>query len=96
MGHINCSKPTALALALVAVAIPSLAEAGMLERQAGRAIRQAGHWCDAVSRMAVNTKLSLPSRRVVRVTCDDGTRYVRYDLVLRPDNTIASIEVVRP
>jgi hypothetical protein len=96
MGQINCTKFTALSLALAALAIPSLAEAGMLERQAGRAIRQAGHWCDEVSRMAVNTKLSLPSRRVVRVTCDDGTRYVQYDLVLRPDNKIASIETVKP
>lgn len=89
-------KYTILALALAAIAVPSLAQATMLERQAGRAIRHAGHWCGKVSNMAVNDKVSLPSRRVVRVTCDDGTRYVQYDLVMSPDNKIASIEKVTP
>jgi flagellar basal body-associated protein FliL len=89
-------KFTILALALTAIAFPTLAQATMLERQAGRAIRQAGHWCDKVSHMAVNEKQSLPSRRVVRVTCDDGTRYVQYDLTMRPDNKIASIEKAKP
>jgi hypothetical protein len=76
----------------VLVATPALAESPMLERQTGRAIRNAGHWCDQVSHMAVNTKVSTPQRRVVRVTCDDGTRYVQYDLVLDGDNKIASIK----
>lgn len=85
-----------LALTLTAVAFPTLAQAAMLERQAGRAIRQAGHWCDKVSHMAVNKKQSLPSQRVVRVTCDDGTRYVQYDLVMSSDNKITSIEKAKP
>jgi hypothetical protein len=89
-------KLTILALTLTAVAFPTLAQAAMLDRQAGRAIRQAGHWCDKVSHMAVNEKRSLPSRHVVRVTCDDGTRYVQYDLVMTADNKIASIEKAKP
>ncbi|BCP53641.1 hypothetical protein K32_22580 [Kaistia sp. 32K] len=74
------------------VLVPTLASAAMLERQAGRVIRAAGHWCDRVSNLAVNNKVSTPARRVVRVTCDDGTRYVQYDLVLTPDNKVRSIE----
>jgi flagellar basal body-associated protein FliL len=77
------------ALAIMALSMP--ASAAMLERQAGRAIRNAGHWCDRVSNMAVNTKTSTPQRRVVRVTCDDGTRYVQYDLVLGADDKVTSI-----
>lgn len=73
-------------------AASTLANAAILERQAGRAIRNAGHWCDRVSNIAVNDKVSTPARRVVRVTCDDGTRYVQYDLVLTPDNKVQSIE----
>jgi len=78
-------------LALAVMMIPPSANAAMLERQAGRAIRNAGHWCDRVSHMAVNTRLSTPDRRVVRVTCDDGTRYVEYDLVLDADDRVTSI-----
>jgi len=85
-----------LGLALAIVAVPTLAQATVLERQTGRAIRQAGHWCDRVSHMAVNQKVSVPTRRVVRVTCDDGTRYVQYDLIMKQDNTIASIEKAKP
>lgn len=77
--------------AIVIMMIPLSASAAMLERQTGRAIRNAGHWCDRVSHMAVNTKVSTPQRRVVRVTCDDGTRYVQYDLVLGADDKITSI-----
>lgn len=77
--------------AIVIMMIPLSANAAMLERQTGRAIRNAGHWCDRVSHMAVNTKVSTPQRRVVRVTCDDGTRYVQYDLVLGADDKITSI-----
>lgn len=77
--------------ALAVMMIPPSASAAMLERQAGRAIRNAGHWCDRVSHMAVNTRLSTPDRRVVRVTCDDGTRYVEYDLVLDADDRVTSI-----
>lgn len=81
-----------VALSALAVMMDPLpASAAMLERQAGRAIRNAGHWCDRVSHMAVNTKVSTPERRVVRVTCDDGTRYVQYDLVLGADDKITSI-----
>ena len=77
--------------ALAIMMIPLPANAAMLERQTGRAIRNAGHWCDRVSHMAVNTKVSTPQRRVVRVTCDDGTRYAQYDLVLSADDKITSI-----
>ncbi|WEK48863.1 MAG: hypothetical protein P0Y66_13815 [Candidatus Kaistia colombiensis] len=80
---------TLAALAVVMVPLP--AGATMLERQTGRAIRNAGHWCDRVSHMAVDTKVSTPKRRVVVVTCDDGTRYVQYSLVLGTDNKITSI-----
>lgn len=89
-------KVAVLALTLATVAVPTLAQATMLERQAGRAIRNAGHWCGRVSNMAVNDKVSLPTRRVVRVTCDDGTRYVQYDLVMSPDNKVQSIEKAKP
>jgi len=80
---------------LVAVAVamvPVTAGAAMLERQTGRAIRNAGHWCGHVTYMTVDTKVSTPKRRVVLVTCDDGTRYEQYSLVLSADNKISSIE----
>jgi hypothetical protein len=87
-------KVATLSALAVVMAMPSPAMADMLERQAGRAIRNAGHWCDRVTNIAVNEKLSTPQRRVVRVTCDDGTRYVQYDLVLDSDNRVTSIEKI--
>lgn len=78
--------------ALAAVMAPLPAHATMLERQTARAIRNAGHWCDRVSHMRVDTRVSTPKRRVVLVTCDDGTRYEQYSLVVGTDNKITSIE----
>jgi hypothetical protein len=77
--------------ALAVMMIPLPAMAGMMERQAGRAIRNAGHWCDRVTHMAVHEQYSTPQRRIVRVTCDDGTRYVQYDLVFGSDNRVTEI-----
>jgi hypothetical protein len=75
----------------VVLSLPMPASADMLERQAGRAIRAAGHWCERVTHMAVLEPYSTPQRRIVRVTCDDGTRYVQYDLVLGSDNRVSEI-----
>lgn len=89
-------KFAVMAMVLAGVAIPTLAHADLLERRTGRVIRQAGQWCGKVSHMAVNDKVSTPTHRVVRVTCDDGTRYVQYDLVISPDNKVQSIEKAKP
>ena len=76
----------------------SLAEAqtmekNMLERRTARAIRNAGFWCDQVSNAYVDKVLSSTGPTVVRVTCDDKTRFEQYKLTMTKDNKIAKIEV---
>lgn len=85
--------------ALVAfLCIANLAEAqtmekNMLERRTARAIRNAGYWCDQVSNAYVDKVLSSTGPTVVRVTCDDKTRFEQYKLTMTKDNKIAKIEV---
>ncbi|NTS29921.1 hypothetical protein HQ945_01520 [Phyllobacterium sp. BT25] len=78
--------------------IANLAEAqtmekNMLERRTARAIRNAGFWCDQVSNAYVDKVLSSTGPTVVRVTCDDKTRFEQYKLTMTKDNKIAKIEV---
>ncbi|WP_091949143.1 hypothetical protein [Phyllobacterium sp. YR620] len=78
--------------------IANLAEAqtmekNMLERRTARAIRNAGYWCDQVSNAYVDKVLSSTGPTVVRVTCDDKTRFEQYKLTMTKDNKIAKIEV---
>ncbi|MBZ9657085.1 hypothetical protein [Phyllobacterium lublinensis] len=68
------------------------AQTRMLERQTARAIRNAGFWCDKVSEAAVDKVLSALGPTVVRVTCDDRTRYEQYKVTMTPQNRIAKIE----
>ncbi|WP_133123928.1 hypothetical protein [Phyllobacterium zundukense] len=87
-----------LPVLLMLAAMPGFAAAETvqtrtLERQAARAIRSAGFWCDKVSEAKIDQVLSASGPTVVRVTCDDRTRYEQYKLTMTPKNTIAKIEV---
>ncbi|MEK1890122.1 MAG: hypothetical protein AAAB35_21675 [Phyllobacterium sp.] len=68
-------------------------ERNMLERRTARAIRNAGFWCDQVSNAYVDKVLSSTGPTVVRVTCDDKTRFEQYKLTMTKDNKIAKIEI---
>ncbi|MGH6762019.1 MAG: hypothetical protein ACRECW_10595 [Phyllobacterium sp.] len=80
---------------IAALFVPSIANAEILERRAARLIRQAGHWCDRVSDIRYDQQLTAGGAPVVRVTCDDGTRYVQYRLELNRDNTVKSIKEIK-
>jgi hypothetical protein len=75
------------------VASAQSAQTNMLERRTARAIRNAGFWCDQVSNAQVDKVLSSMGPTVVRVTCDDRTRFEQYKLTMTKDNKIAKIEV---
>jgi hypothetical protein len=64
----------------------------MLERRTARAIRNAGFWCDRVTDAQIDKVLSSMGPTVVRVTCDDKTRFEQYKLTMTKDNKIAKIE----
>ena len=83
-------KRTLCILSAVLV-LPSLASADILERRAARLIRAAGFWCDRVSDVRYDEQLTAGGAPVVRVTCDDGTRYVQYRLDLNRDNTVRTV-----
>ncbi|TDQ20872.1 hypothetical protein DEV91_12198 [Phyllobacterium brassicacearum] len=80
-------------VAMAEFAAAQTAQMRILERQAARAIRNAGFWCDKVSEAEIDKVLSAQGQTVVRVTCDDRTRYEQYKLTMTPKNTIAKIEV---
>jgi hypothetical protein len=76
-------------LTTMLLAVP--AQADMLERQAARAIRKAGHWCDRVTDMREDKRQSTPERRVVLVTCYDIRHLAQYELILGVDDKLHSI-----
>jgi hypothetical protein len=64
----------------------------VLERQAGRAIRNAGFWCDKVTNATVDKVRSSMGTTIVQVTCDDKTAFAQYKLTMTKENKIAKIE----
>jgi hypothetical protein len=74
------------------VATAQSMQSSMLERRTARAIRNAGFWCARVSNAQVDKVLSSMGPTVVRVTCDDKTRFEQYKLTMTKDNKIAKIE----
>jgi hypothetical protein len=85
--------PALLALScLTNIAAAQSMENNMLERRTARAIRNAGFWCDRVSNAYIEKVLST-GPTVVRVTCDDKTRFEQYKVTMTKDNKIAKIEV---
>ena len=77
----------------IAAAQTHTLESNMLQRQTARAIRNAGYWCDRVSNAYVDKLLSATGPTIVRVTCDDKTRFEQYKITMNKDNRIAKIEV---
>lgn len=68
-------------------------QTNMIERVGARAIRHAGFWCDRVSNAQIDKVLSSMGPTIVRVTCDDKTRFEQYKLTMTKDSKIAKIEV---
>lgn len=90
----KCILPAFLVLLCASdIAAAQSAQTNMLERRTARAIRNAGFWCDQVSEAQVDKALSSIGPTIVRVTCDDKTRYEQYKLTMTKDNKIAKIEV---
>ncbi|MEK1851096.1 MAG: hypothetical protein AAAC48_04250 [Phyllobacterium sp.] len=82
---------------LVLVCTGDIAAAGsiksnMLERRTARAIRNAGFWCDRITDAQIDKGLSSMGPTIVRVTCDDKTRFEQYKVTMTKDNKIAKIE----
>jgi hypothetical protein len=77
---------------LVEIASAQSLRMRMLERQAARAIRNAGFWCDKVSDARVDQTRSAMGPTIVQVTCDDKTAFAQYQLTMTKDNKIAKIE----
>jgi len=81
-----------IALVSVEPAVAQNLRIRMLERQTARTIRQAGFWCDKISDARIDKARSAMGPTIVRVTCDDGTRYMQYKLTMTADNKIEKIE----
>ncbi len=80
-------------LCITDLAAAQTMQTNMLERRTARAIRNAGFWCDQVSDAYIDKALSSTGPTIVRVTCDDKTRFEQYKLTMTKDNKIAKIEV---
>lgn len=68
-------------------------ESRMLKRQTARAIRNAGFWCDRVTDARIDKVKSLSNRTIVKVTCDDKTKFAQYMLTMSPTNKITKVEI---
>lgn len=67
-------------------------ESRMLKRQTARVIRNAGFWCDKITDARIDRVKSASGATIVKVTCDDKTKFAQYMLTMSSDNRIMKIE----
>lgn len=84
-------KSRVFLLLLAAAVLPGEARADLLERRAGRLIRDSGRWCDTVKDVRAIKHRSNDQMLFFLVTCG-GRKFAQYEILIGPDGELIDIK----